>query len=69
MTAAPCLACPERRIVTSDPAVCSKWAAYQEIHAAELAAQPSPAEEWIMRGYIKDHRRRYLRNTFEKRRK
>lgn len=40
MTAPPCLNCPDRRIGCHDPAVCPKWAAYDEIHLAELAVMP-----------------------------
>lgn len=46
MTAPPCLACPDRRIGCHDPAVCPRWAAYEEIHRAELAAMPS-RKEWV----------------------
>mgnify|MGYP001383864519 FL=1 len=46
MTAPPCLACPDRRIGCHDPAVCPRWAAYEAIHRAELAAMPS-RKEWV----------------------
>ena len=46
MTAPPCLNCPDRRIGCHDPAVCPRWAAYDEIHRAELAAVPS-RKEWV----------------------
>ena len=46
MTAPPCLNCPDRRIGCHDPAVCPRWAAYDAIHRAELAAVPS-RKEWV----------------------
>ena len=66
MTAPPCLNCPDRRIGCHDPAVCPKWAAYDEIHRAELAAMPS-RKEWVdMVEYIHDRRRRYMPDRWKK---
>lgn len=66
MVRPPCEGCPDRQMGCHDPAVCSKWAEYQVAKAAELAARLAPAEEWIVRGYIKNHRRFYRRKTLEK---
>lgn len=66
MTAAPCFHCPDRRIGCHDPAVCSRWAAYEEIHEAELAAMPSRKEREDMAEYIKDRRRRYMPGRWKK---
>ena len=66
MTAPPCLACPDRRIGCHDPAVCPRWAAYDEIHRAKLAAMPS-RKEWVdMVEYIHDRRRRYMPGRWKK---
>lgn len=66
MTAAPCLACLDRRIGCHDPAVCPRWATYKEIHRAELAAMPSHKEREDMAEYIKDRRRRYMPGRWKK---
>lgn len=66
MTAPPCLNCPDRRIGCHDPAVCPQWAAYDEIHRAELAAMPSYREREDMVEYIKDRRRRYMPGRWKK---
>ena len=66
MTAPPCLNCPDRRIGCHDPAVCTKWAAYDEIHRAELAAMPSRKEWEDMVEYIHDRRRRYMPGRWKK---
>ena len=66
MTAPPCLGCPDRRIGCHDPAVCPRWAAYDEIHRAELAAMPSRKEWEDMVEYIHDRRRRYMPGRWKK---
>lgn len=68
MIAPPCLNCPDRRIGCHDPAVCPKWADYENIHKAELAARPSYREREDMVEYIKDRRRRYMPGRWKKRR-
>lgn len=66
MTAPPCLNCPDRRAGCHDPAVCPKWADYENIHKAELAARPSYREREDMVEYIKDRRRRYMPGRWKK---
>ena len=66
MTAPPCLNCPDRRAGGHDPAVCPKWADYENIHKAELAARPSYREREDMVEYIKDRRRRYMPGRWKK---
>ena len=66
MIAPPCLNCPDRRIGCHDPAVCPKWADYENIHKAELAARPSYREREDMVEYIKDRRRRYMPGRWKK---
>ena len=66
MTAPPCLNCPDRRIGCHDPAVCPKWAAYDEIHRAELAAILSGREQKRNEEYILNRRRCYTRTRLRK---
>lgn len=66
MTAPPCLNCPDRRIGCHDPAVCPKWAAYDEIHRAELAAMLSCRKQKLNEEYILNRRRCYTRTRLRK---
>ncbi len=62
----PCKGCEFRRVGCHDPAACSRWAAYEEIHKAELAAMPS-RKEWVdMAEYIHGRRQRYMPDRWKK---
>lgn len=70
MAQPPCKGCPNRQAGCHNTAVCSKWAEYQAVKAAEQSNLPSQQEKEDMRGYyITAHRTRYLRRMANKRRR